>query len=276
MEKKFNQRNDILEILFANRNKDYGAYELRVMYNKRMKYALSAMFLLCLLFTVGSILANAKSKKDNLTYVGPEIELTNIEEQPPVEEVKPPEQKIEKPPVAQEILSTPTIVKDELVKEEDVMLEVKDYENVKIGSEKIEGEKFDDIVAPPAEVSTGVTKSIKSEVDKMEEEFRSVQIAAEFPGGIKEWQRFLERNLNSDLPTENGAPTGVYTVTVSFVVDTEGKVSDVKAENDPGYGTKDEAIRVIRKGPKWIPANQNGRPVVYRHKQMITFKVTEQ
>lgn len=275
MEKKFNQRNDILEILFVNRNKDYGAYELRVMYNKRMKYALSAMFLICLLFTVGSILANAKDETKKLAYVGPEIQLSKVDE-PPVEEVKPPEQKIEKPPVAQEVLSTPTIVKDELVKEEDIMLEVKDYEDVKIGAEKIEGEKFDDIVAPPAEVSTGVTKSIKSEVDKMEEEFRSVQIAAEFPGGIKEWQKFLERNLNSDLPTENGAPTGVYTVVVTFIVDVDGKVSDVKAESDPGYGTKDEAMRVIRKGPNWKPANQNGRAVKYRHRQAITFKVSEQ
>lgn len=276
MEKEFNQRNDILEILFANRNKDYGAYELRVMYNKRMKYALSAMFLLCLLFTVGSILANAKSKKDKLAYVGPEIELTNIKEQPPVEEVKPPEPKVEKPQTATEVLTPPKIVQDEMVKEDDVMQEVEVYNDVKIGLQKIEGTADIGIVEPPVELTTGVTKGIKSKENELDEDFKSVQIAAEFPGGIKEWQRFLERNLNSDLPTENGAPTGVYTVTVSFVVDTEGKVSDVKAENDPGYGTKDEAIRVIRKGPKWVPANQNGRPVVYRHKQMITFKVTEQ
>jgi protein TonB len=274
MEKKFNQRNDILEILFANRNKDYGAYELRVMYNKRMKYALSAMFLLCLLFTVGSILANAKDKTKTLAYVGPEIELTNIDE-PPVEEIKPPEPKVEQLQVAQEPLTPPKIVADNLVEEEQVMLEVKDYEEVKIGNTRIEGEKID-VVMPPVEASTNVLKTIQSNADEVDNKFTSVQIPAEFPGGIKEWQRFLERNLNSDLPTENGAPLGTYTVTVSFIVDTEGKVSDVKAENDPGYGTKDEAVRVIRKGPKWIPANQNGRAVMYRHKQMITFKVSEQ
>lgn len=276
MEKKFNQRNDILEILFANRNKDYGAYELRVMYNKRMKYALAAMLLICLLFTVGSILANAKDKSKTLAYVSPIIELTNIEEKPPVEEVKPPEPKPEQPPIAQEVLTPPKIEPDDQVDEKDVMLNVDEYANVKIGLEKVEGDDFDGVVSPPAEISTGVTKAIKSEVDKMEEEFRSVQIAAEFPGGIREWQRFLERNLNSDLPTENGAPLGVYTVVVTFIVDVDGKVSDVKAENDPGYGTKDEAIRVIRKGPNWKPANQNGRAVKYRHKQAITFKVSEQ
>lgn len=276
MENKFNRRNDILEILFANRNKDYGAYELRVMYNTRMKYALSVMFLLCLLFIVGSILANEKDKSKTLAYVGPEFELMNVDERPPVEEVKLPEPKPEQPPVAQEVLTPPRIVQDDLVDEKEVMLDVEDYADVKIGLEKAEGDSFDDVVAPPAEASTGVTKAIKSEADKMEEEFRSVQIAAEFPGGIKEWQKFLERNLNSELPTENGAPVGVYTVVVTFIVDVDGKVSDVKAESDPGYGTKDEAIRVIRKGPKWIPANQNGRSVKYRHKQAITFKVSEQ
>lgn len=276
MENKFNRRNDILEILFANRNKDYGAYELRVMYNTRMKYALSVMFLLCLLFIVGSILANEKDKSKTLAYVGPEFELMNVDERPPVEEVKLPEPKPEQPPVAQEVLTPPRIVQDDLVDEKEVMLDVEDYADVKIGLEKAEGDSFDDVVAPPAEASTGVTKAIKSEADKMEEGFRSVQIAAEFPGGIKEWQKFLERNLNSELPTENGAPVGVYTVVVTFIVDVDGKVSDVKAESDPGYGTKDEAIRVIRKGPKWIPANQNGRSVEYRHKQAITFKVSEQ
>lgn len=274
MEKKFTQRNDILEILFANRNKDYGAYELRVMYNKRMKYALSFMLLLCLLFTVGSILANGKDKSKVIAYVGPVLELEDITE-PPEEPVKPPEQKIEQRPVAQEPLTPPQIVKDNLVEEKDVMLEVDDYEKVKIGNTKIEGDIID-VVMPPVEPTTSVTKGIKSNADELDNKFISVQIPARFPGDIQAWTRYLERNLNSDIPIENGAPASVYTVIVTFTVDKDGKVSDVKAENDPGYGTKEEAIRVIKKGPNWIPANQNGNPVVYRHKQMITFKVSEQ
>jgi len=46
--------------------------------------------------------------------------------------------------------------------------------------------------------------------------------------------------------------------------------------NDPGYGCGAEAVRVIKKGPKWQPAIQNGRNVIYRQKQNITFEVTEQ
>jgi protein TonB len=101
--------------------------------------------------------------------------------------------------------------------------------------------------------------------------FSFVQIAAEFPGGLYGWTKYLDRNLNKDLPFKNGAPPGKYTVIVSFIVSETGAISDVSAENDPGYGTKEEAIRVIIKGPNWKPAEQNGRKVVYRHKQSITF-----
>lgn len=274
MEKKFSSQHDILDILFANRNKAYGAYELRISYNKRMKTALSVMLIVCLLLTVGSILAKNKSNKNAIVYVGPEIELSKVEELP-VEEVKPPEPEVAKPETATEVLTPPKIVKDDLVNEEEVMLEVNDYETVKIGLEKMEGTEDIGIVIPPVEKSTEVVKIGQSNDDLHTNNFVSVQIPAEFPGGIQGWTRYLERNLNSDIPVNNGAPANVYTVIVTFVVDKDGKLSDVKAENDPGYGTKEEALRVIKKGPNWIPANQNGKLVVYRHKQAITFKVTE-
>ena len=86
----------------------------------------------------------------------------------------------------------------------------------------------------------------------------------------------MERNLDSDLPVSNGAPAGKYTVVVSFLVDKNGVISDVVAENDPGYGTKAEAVRVITKGPNWKPAIQNGNKVIYRHKQSISFMVSEE
>jgi protein TonB len=58
------------------------------------------------------------------------------------------------------------------------------------------------------------------------------------------------------------------------MVDANGNVSDVRADNDPGYGTAEEAVRVIKKGPKWMPAIQNGKNVNYRQKQNITFQVS--
>ena len=105
--------------------------------------------------------------------------------------------------------------------------------------------------------------------------FTVVQIPAEFPGGVPAWVRYLERNLNRDLPVEKKAPSGKYTVTVSFIVDKNGGISEIKAENDPGYGTAEEAVRVIKKGPSWKPATQNGRNVTSRISQTIVFMVSE-
>ena len=75
--------------------------------------------------------------------------------------------------------------------------------------------------------------------------FTEAQIPAEFPGGKQGWVRYLERTLNSDLPLKNGAPAGIYSVVVSFIVARDGSISDAKVENNPGYGINDEAIRVI-------------------------------
>ena len=100
-----------------------------------------------------------------------------------------------------------------------------------------------------------------------------LQNPAEFIGGMEEWKKFLERNLNNNIPSLNSAPAGKYTVTVQFIVNKEGDISDVQAKNDPGYGCKEEAIRVIRSSPTWEPAIQNNIPVSYRAIQQINFVV---
>ncbi|TAG11963.1 MAG: hypothetical protein EAZ41_05225 [Sphingobacteriia bacterium] len=99
------------------------------------------------------------------------------------------------------------------------------------------------------------------------------QIPAEFPGGLAEWNKYISRSLNGNIPVDKGAPSGTYSVEISFAILKDGTISDVVAENDPGYGTKEEAMRVIYKSPDWKPAVQNGKNVIYRHKQKISFTV---
>lgn len=101
-----------------------------------------------------------------------------------------------------------------------------------------------------------------------------VQIPAEFPGGQKGWVNFLEKNMDSDVPVRNGAPVGKYSVIVSFVIDKDGNLTELKAENDPGFGTKEEALKIMKRSPRWIPASQNGANVIYRHRQAIVFGIS--
>jgi hypothetical protein len=103
----------------------------------------------------------------------------------------------------------------------------------------------------------------------------NIQKSAEFPGGQKGWVNFLEENMDRDVPVRNGAPTGNYLVIISFVIDKEGNLTELKAENDPGFGTKEEALKIMKRSPRWIPASQNGKNVIYRHRQMVGFLVSE-
>ena len=110
----------------------------------------------------------------------------------------------------------------------------------------------------------------KPEADKI---FDKVEIEASFPGGSSAWRRYLERNLDASIPEKQKAPAGNYTVVIQFVVNLDGTVSDVRALTNHGYGMETEAIRAIKKGPKWLPAIQNGRQVKASHKQPITYIV---
>ncbi len=96
------------------------------------------------------------------------------------------------------------------------------------------------------------------------------QIPPSFPGGLAAWAKYLERNLDANLVKKKGGPPGKYTVVLNFVVDENGKISNVRS-NNPGYGTREEAVRIIEKGPNWKPAINKGKPVKAEHKLSITF-----
>ncbi|MBN9298865.1 MAG: energy transducer TonB [Filimonas sp.] len=267
---------DVLDIIFEGRNKDYGAYELRKGYNKRLVTALVTMAIICLLLFVAGLLANTK-KKAQTQIIVQDVQLEDVkkqEEKKPEPPPPPPPPKQEPPKVEIKKFTPPQIVKDNEVK--DPPPENKELDNAQVGKINQEGIKDPNIVAPPEEKGTGMAPAPKAPAEDYEKEFKTVQIQAKFPGGDGEWRKFLERNLNRNTPVDNGAPSGKYTVIVSFLVDKDGNISEVKAENDPGYGTAAEAVRVIKRGPKWIPAVQNGRNVIYRQKQGITFVVEEE
>jgi len=105
--------------------------------------------------------------------------------------------------------------------------------------------------------------------------FERVEIEPAFPGGYPAWRQFLERNVNSTIPVKNGAPVGKYTVYIQFIVDKDGSIRDVRPITNRGFGMEQEAVRVIKEGPAWVPAMQNGRKVNAYRKQPITFEVID-
>lgn len=104
--------------------------------------------------------------------------------------------------------------------------------------------------------------------------YAQVDVPPSFPGGLASWAKYLQRNLDADIVKKKGGPPGRYTVKITFIVDENGKISTIRA-NDPGYGAKEEAIRMISKGPNWKPALVKGKAVTAEHKVSISFMVTE-
>lgn len=105
--------------------------------------------------------------------------------------------------------------------------------------------------------------------------FEKVEIAPSFPGGDGKWKDYLIKNINATVPVDSGAPAGKYTVIVQFIVRKDGFISNLKALTKHGFGMEEEALRVIKNGPRWVPALQNGKQVTAYKQQPITFQISE-
>ena len=105
--------------------------------------------------------------------------------------------------------------------------------------------------------------------------FTKVEQEPEFPGGKEGWQAYLQKNINAAMPVEEGWKPGTYTIVVNFVVDKAGDVSAVSSDDHVNSKTWQQCINLIKNGPKWIPAKQNGKIVSAYRKQPITFVVSE-
>lgn len=258
-----------LEIIFENRNKSYGAYELRVNYPNRMIKALIITMLSTALLIFMSFLSKG-SNDIKPTYNVSEVTLTEVKESP-IEKPKEVKPILKKVPTQTIKYVVPIIVPNDQVK--DPVPEQTDIDNSKIGIQTVKGNVDSGLVEGPT-INDGVDKGIINVPPKEEVIFTKVEIEASFPGGLDKWKRYLERTLNAETPIKNGAPEGSYSVIIQFVVDSEGNLSDIQTLTNFGYGLEEEAIRVIKKGPSWNPAIQNGTKVKSYKKQSITFIVS--
>jgi protein TonB len=265
---------DVLDIIFEGRNKEYGAYQLRKTYNKRLVTSLLIVGGLCLLLFVGYIVSSLlENNTEAKNVVVQDVQLEEIkqeekkEEPPPPPPPKPPEP----PKVEMAKFTPPKIVKDEEVKEEEKPPEVEKLEETKIGTMNQAGEKDEGIVAPPVDDGgKGVVEAPRKDDEDWDKTFTKVEIESEYPGGAAAWQRYLNRNLRYPQEAIDNEVQGA--VVVQFIVDKEGNVSDVEAISGP-QELRPEAVRVIKKSGKWTPAVQNGRQVKSYKKQPIVFRL---
>ncbi len=94
---------------------------------------------------------------------------------------------------------------------------------------------------------------------------------AEFPGFEKEWSAFLQKNLRYPNDAFKKNIQGI--VRVQFIVDKDGTVSELSILTSPDKSLSNEVLKLMKKSPKWLPAVQYNKPVIYRHIQAITFRL---
>ena len=269
--KKNQQQASLTDIIFQGRNKEYGAYELRAGYAKRMRFAVYIIGL----FPIMIYLFTMQRGATDTVNAGPvfrfreEMTAASVHFDPiEVIEIKPAAQS-SAPAATSAFVSPPRITSTpDLTR---AMASQADLVNTLPGTVNLPGTPFTGVVNPPTAPATGSGGS--GDHDSGNEILDVVQVEASFPGGDKKWIQYLERNANGDVATANEAPVGTYTVMVQFVVDTLGNISNVRALTAHGYGMEKEAIRVIQKGPHWVPAKQNGHLVKAYRRQPITFRV---
>ena len=261
---------DLLDLLFDERNKSYGAYELRRNYGKRMLIAVIVMLfcslLLFLVFTYGS-----KSGSHSSFAIADPIlvDLPKAEHHPEITPPPPPKAKL--PDVKIKQFTQPLITKDD-VKPDERPPENAELETAKIGKVNVNGADDAGIAPPVADEGKGVISAPKKNETDYEKTFTKVEIESEYPGGSEAWKHYLGKNLRYPTAAQENGIEG--TVIVQFIVDKQGVVSDVTAISGPNE-LREEAVRVIKKSGNWNPAIQNGRPVKSYKSQPIIFRTAD-
>ena len=259
---------DVLDILFEGRNKEYGAYTLRKGYNGRLGRSLLVVGGVVIVLFLMSFVSRKGPKKRELQLTDT-VTLVSIQEPKEVLPPPPPPPLKVQPPVATKIFTAPKIVPNDQTDAPPPAVD--DLANVKIGTVNTAGAADVGDVTPPAPVGSG--SNVVEAPKKMEDErFIPIEKEAEYPGGVQAWVRYLQKNLRA--PEAALSDVGQMRVEVRFIVDKDGNVSEVEAVGGPEHnGMREEAVRVIKKSGKWVPALQNGRYVRTVKVQPVIFQI---
>ena len=264
-----------IDMVFEGRNKEYGAYKLRSEGSKNTIIALIAGILLFSLAIatpmISRFLGDRLGKEKEEEKLDKVIEVVDLPP-PPKEELPPPpppppvEQQQAPKSVVEEVKFKPLEVKkkDEVVEEPP---KVEQFEEADPSSRNAEKSPKGDIVIgkPPGDLDKGVEPD-----DNKVYSTAGLQVQPEYPGGMKSFYDYVMKNFN--IPeVDRDMQVRVF---VSFVIEKDGSMTNIKVTRDPGYGMGKEAIRVLQSmKKKWSPGVQNGKNVRASFSLPITLNI---
>jgi protein TonB len=264
-------QSDLLDILFENRNKMYGAYALRKSYNKTIAAAVGITLFIAIAFSALLFISHATHRDFvRQIIIPPDQEFVKIDDTKPQPKNPAPQHAVTH--YRQEISSPPVIVPDDKKTE---MPTVDDLLKSMIGETKINGDEAMGDIQMPVDAVQGAGNAITQPVEtKVEEKPLSwAQEMPEYPGGISALKKFMLRNLRQPDDLQPGEK---IIVKACFVVGEDEKIEQVKIISGGRNDLENEVERVISKMPLWKPGKQNGNAVAVYFNLPVTFVNTEE
>ena len=267
---------DWVDLVFEGRNQSYGAYKLRKGTTKRNLIAMLAVVILLLIGFIILTVKNFVDEQRAKVAVTQVTEISKLEQPKKKAEVKQKKVELEPEKVVERVKSSikftaPVIKKDEDVKPEEELKTQDELMNTKtaIGTFDVKGN--DDA---NGEVLKAKEVIAQPEPPKHEEENKVFDIVEQqplFPGGPAALMKFLMDNTKYPVVAQENGVQG--RVTVQFVVEKDGSISDVHVLKGVDPSLDKEAVRVVKSMPRWTPGKQNGITVRVNYRVPVLFRL---
>lgn len=276
------------DIVFEGKNKEYGAYVMRQKSDRRHNIATLSVVIGVAVILVAAFIINLvqahlaqQAQEEMLAYqlaIEQQMEAMVNEEpedQADEEDVPPPVEEQKPEALPEEILNTIKNTQIDIVADEEVTEQIVSQEELQETTTAIGSTTFDE-----GTDDLNVVREHKEEViveekhDDIETKvFDAVEQMPSFPGGTEELMKWLSKNLTyPTLAAENGIQG---TVTVQFVVQKDGSIGEVRVARGKDPDLDKEAVRVVKKLPKFIPGRMNGQPVNVWFTLPVRFKLQQ-
>lgn len=267
---------DWTEMVFEGRNKEYGAYRLRKNAGKRNLYSLITIFIAALAIWGGISLVKFVESRTKSVAQTSVAELSALNQPKKKAEVKQQQKvKLEQPEkVVERVKSSvkftaPVIKKDDEVKPEDELKTQEELMSTKTAIGALDVKGNDDANGEVLKLKEAVAQpEPKPEVEKV---FDVVEQMPSFPGGPSALMEWLSNNVKYPVVAQENGVQG--RVVVSFVVERDGSITDVKVVRGVDPSLDREASRVVRAMPRWIPGKQNGSAVRVKYNVPVAFRL---
>jgi len=266
-----------LALVFSNRNKNYGAYELRSQSSSILTKSLFiAGTVFISMFVIPMVYAHFKPAPEVLTTRV--IEITNPEA---IHQLKKEEPKKEEPikkaePIKQQVAAKSVSISVKVVNDpvdDTPPPTTAQIQTSIVSSAPQDGAEGKGNAEPTPNTGGGGLGTAPEGTSDTKIYEEGVENYPEFPGGMAAWTKFIQKNLRYPYMAQDAGIQGK--VFLSFVVEKDGSITDVTVSRGIGYGCDDEAVRVIKKSPRWIAGKQNNQTVRVRYTMPISYMLSQ-